>query len=179
MKVRGFSRDAKGQLLLLAGILIILAFVSISITVQEIAGLGSRTVREESKPAMLEDYAVIRTEFGKALNASKNGASGPVSNATFRETVNSSAASFEKLEAGSGITFRAFLAGNGTGSDKNEWNFVSLGEYIGTSINYDKTSDGIVYNSASGHQRIEGAIIYIYIADEKNEIFETIFYKFY
>jgi len=171
------GRDA--QLLLLAGIIIILAFVAMSITIVEIANLGARTAGEEIKPALIRDYATIRAEFGKTLNESrKDSRNQTVLNASFSEAVNATAQSFRILEESRGITFYASLAANGTGAPKTEWDFVSPGgkyKDIPT-LAFDGRSDGIVYNKTTG--RIVGAVVYFYIADEQNELYEVRFYRF-
>ncbi len=174
-RIRG--RDA--QLLLLAGIIIILAFVAVSVTIVEITNLGARTAGEEIKPAMIRDYSTIRAEFGRALNESrKNPQNQSVSNLTFSEAVSAGAQSFWVLEESRGITFYASLAANGTGAPKTEWNFVNktTNKYNGTNISYDGNGDGIVYDKTNG--RIVGAIIYFYMADEQKEFYEVVFYRF-
>lgn len=173
-------QNKKAQLLLLAGILMIIAFVAMSVTVVEIMNLGARTAYEEVEPAIVRDYRTIRSEFGKVLNESRIDSSGKtVSNMTFSEAVNATASSFRMLGESKGVDFYACLAGNGSVSPKTEWDFVneSSRKYAPLpTLSFDEDSDGIVYNKTSG--KIVGAVIFFYISDERNQIYEVVFYRF-
>ena len=171
---------SEGQLLILAGIILTLAFLLTAITISEIEAEKANVVRD-TQDSLRDEFSYLRREFGSTLNASLPAGA---TDATFRATFNDTKATYATLESSRGFEFHASLAGNDTIAPKTEWaNFTRASNtlYRATSHEGAKSFDSFAYDGASdgiihGDGGIQGAIVYLLLADASASYGEVLVY---
>ncbi len=166
----------RGHFLLLAGIVLVLAFTATAFTLALVSDLKAGTAREQ-EPGLLADYRFYHEHVRMTV---RNGASSGMTNASALILVADASQSARELASSRGLELAITLAGVAGGSTTDEaffgaggWGGVS--DYGGTAITgaYDGTNDGLVWLGGAGG-RVQAVALTFYFADPKAEFQETI-----
>ncbi|MHB8603872.1 MAG: hypothetical protein ACYDCK_01350 [Thermoplasmatota archaeon] len=127
-RARAAHDDDRGQLMMLAGIILILAFIVTALTLSQISDLEKQASQEQSSP-LLNEYRAVRDKIGSTLaDATGTG----TDNGTFKSTFKSIVAGLKGVEQAKGYDVVAFLAGSpanaGIRLNRTEWSFTDLGK---------------------------------------------------
>lgn len=180
---RGGPGDG-GQLLLLAGIILVLMFVVTSITLSEMSSIETDVAREHRAP-IADEYDFVETRLNETMNSI---VSESTTNSSFNTTLDSLVGSFEGVQNSKGYDLVVELGGATTPAPKTEDpHFIDGGQYANVSFdgrrdftghNYDGVNDGILWyeeaDDDEGH--IKGFVAYIYLADEASRIEGTVLF---
>ncbi|MGQ0534975.1 MAG: hypothetical protein ACT4PT_02770 [Methanobacteriota archaeon] len=181
--------EERGQFLILAGIILVLAFLVASITISEIEAQRAAAVREVRNP-LLAEFEFVRAEFGKSLNVTFSSSDTP---ASFNVTFNDTRSVLASLENGRGLEFHAALAGfeqiakqrecphfttdADGGSGVSCGGTYNVNAYDGAGVfswTYDGKNDGILQFTDG---TIRGAVVYMFLSDSGSTIEEHLVYK--
>ncbi|MBI4393523.1 MAG: hypothetical protein HY556_06980 [Euryarchaeota archaeon] len=171
------GRDSEsGQLLLLAGILLVVAFIGAAMVFAEINALEKRAQNPSASSQLSKEYREIRERFVAVVY---NAVTSTTTNDTLKSTVSSSANSIAKVEIGRGFDFVALLATGSSIAPKSELNVTNSTQtgyevfaYNGTYITgpYDGVNDGIMYFGG----RIKGAVLFLSMSSRSARVDETL-----
>jgi hypothetical protein len=179
--------DDGGQMLLLAGFILVLAFVVTALTLTEVADLEKR-VAESPGVQLTSEFRFVREKVGTTLAGALGVAS---DNTTFDNTFLSMQSTFKNVEHEKGLDVAITLAGANANAPSPESSFVAAGaydelrswdnaiEYDGA--RYDGTDDGILWTkkgrcSTTATGCVSGAVIHIFLTDGVTTIRETVVY---
>lgn len=183
----GDRRDG-GQLLLLAGFILILMFVSASITLSKLSNVEADVAREHRAP-IVDEFEFVRSRVNSTMN---NLVDTDTTNSSFNDTLASMRGSFQDVENQKGYDLVLELGGVDTPAPKTEDpHFVDTAtsplEYENVSFDgqrdfdgqdYDGVNDGILWYKESGDSsgHIKGFVAYIYLADHRSRIESTVLF---
>ncbi len=174
-----------GQLLLLAGIILALAFLATTLTLNELSSIRSDVAQEQSSP-IVNEFDFVRSKINSTLadlvvedttNSSLNTTfSDMVDNIVRVENAKGYDALIAKGEPGQPVELNESDLLNGAGTEYDMWSFDGIRDFTGE--DYDGQDDGIIWykepSDSSGH--IKGIVVYIYLADQATRMDETIVY---
>lgn len=183
--------DESGQLLALAGVVLVLALVGAMLAVNELSSEQNQGQVDASSP-LPERYRAARDEFVSTLTPLVFAA---VDNNTLMTHFASISNETEQKARGNGYLMHVRL---GNASDpfarKSEWNltapagstacpggaarqYTGVGSFNGTksynTVNYDCTNDGIIWDGARSDAPIQGLVVYLFMSDHRSRIEET------
>jgi photosystem II stability/assembly factor-like uncharacterized protein len=178
MARRGRSGEGppdKGQLLLLAGFILIMMFVVTSLTLSKISNIEADVAGEHQAP-VTDEFDFIRSRLNETMNSLVDTGT---TNSSFNETFSSLRGSFSDVENSKGYDLVLELAGSTTPAPQKESGpFVDPDGYQNVSFDgerdlvckpYDGVNDGIIH--AEGF--IQGFVAYIYLADNYQRVEST------
>lgn len=169
-------RSDSGQLLLLAGIMLVIAFIGAALVFAEINALERRSATASASTQLSTEYREVRERFLSVVN---NAVTSTTTNDTLEDTVSSAANSISKVEITRGFDFVAVLAGGGNLAAKSELNITNATQtgyqvfsYNGTYIDgpYDGVNDGIIYFDG----RIKASVLFMSMASRAARVDETV-----
>ncbi|HEV8359922.1 MAG TPA: hypothetical protein VGR28_05625 [Candidatus Thermoplasmatota archaeon] len=183
-RARHRDRDEPAQVLILAGVVLILAFLLAAFAVGELAAEQQHLQRgpESDLPKLFREARekLANTMAGLTYTA--------IDNATMLSRFNSSQAEMEQQARGRSVQLVVVLAGTGQdlASKTERENFTAGGggcpsrSYAAVSYNnsrnytglaYDCGDDGIIYDTSQG--RITGLVVHLVMADSTARLEET------
>lgn len=181
---RSRGRDG-GQLLLLAGFILVIMFVVTSLTLSKISSIEADVARDHQAP-ILDEFDFVRSRTNETMNSLVDT---DTSNASFNDSLSSLRSSFQDVENAKGYDLVLELAGSTTSAPATEEELYVDGsdEYQNVSFDgardfdgepYDGADDGILWyqeaGDSSGH--IKGFGAYIYLADHESRVESTVLF---
>lgn len=112
-----------GQLLLLAGIILVLAFVTTALTLGQVAEIEKQATNDQQSP-ILAEYRFIREKAGSTM---RDAVTGSTDNATFIATFESMAETFKRMAQEKGYDLLVYRAEAGIGLNRTEWSYTDFG----------------------------------------------------
>lgn len=153
---RRMRDDERGNLMLLAGIVVTIAFVTTALTLSQVAALERQAV-SDATTSLASEWRFIRARLGASVNAS---ITGDMKNETFlTTTLPSLVATYRGVEAEKGFDVVIRPAGVLTSYNKTEQSLLSppvtgatydAYAYDGTRINWaadPNTADGLLWRA--------------------------------
>ncbi len=119
----GAGREDGGNLLLLAGVILVLAFVGTAFTLQQVQDL-EKQVSAEQDSAILSEYRFVRDKVGTTLN---DAVSTSTNLDTFKDLVATVASNLKVTAGGKGYDLVVKLAADRAGLSRTEWSFTKPG----------------------------------------------------
>jgi len=185
-----WRRDDRGQMLLLAGFVLVLAFVVTALTLSQVADLEKRAT-EDAGGALVSEYRFMHDRVGGTLQ----GAVGlSTDNDTLRDIFASVVATFKNIEHEKGYDVSIVLAGDDAGVSRDEDFFVDLatgrfkagteswdGATDYSNVRYDLVNDGILWTKAGrcstvANGCVSGVVVRIFLSDGVSTMDESVVY---
>lgn len=173
-----------GQLLLLAGFVLVMMFLVASLTLSKISSLEGDVAKAQKAP-IVDEFDFVRSRTNDTMNSLVTTG---MSNESFNETLDTLRSSFSDVENTKGYDLVLELGGNTTPAPKTEApHFIDGGTYANTSFDgvrnfsghgWDGVSDGIFWYEESGDSsgHIKGFAAYIYLADQRSRMEATVLF---
>lgn len=174
-----------GQLLLLAGIILALAFLATTLTLNELSSIRADVAAEQDAP-IVGEFSFVRDKINTTLgdvvledttNSSLNGTFSDMAKNIIRvENAKGYDVIVAKGRPGAPVALNEsdFLDGAGTSYDGRSYDGVR--NFTGQP--YDGVDDGIIWykepSDTQGH--VKGLVVYLYLADQRSVMEETILY---
>lgn len=176
---RGSGPGDRGQLLLLSGIILALAFLITALTLNQVANMESQVSREQ-RAIIIDEFSFLREEINTTLS---DLVTSSTSNSTFNDTFDRMVFSIKSVERGHGYDLVVVKGAPGYATPATEEdNFTAEGKkYKGVSFDghrnftgevYDGVNDGILWYDGE----IKGVVVYIYISDEVASMEEVLLF---
>lgn len=174
---RGSASDG-GQLLLLAGFVLVMMFVVTSITLSEISSIEAGVSRSQSAP-VLDEFSFIRAQTNETMRSL---VTSDTTNSSFNDTFDGVEDSFAAVENSKGYDLVMALGGGSTIAPSTEAeDFAGGGHYDHVSFDgvrafceadYDGVNDGIIWFD----DEIKGFVAYIYLSDHESQMESTVLF---
>jgi hypothetical protein len=193
---RRIASDDDGNLMLLAGILITIAFILTALTLAQVASL-ERAAAAEPTSSIATEWRFLHDRIPNNVNVS---IASDTRNDTFLNvTFPAIAETFRSVEASKGYDVELRLGGNGTSVFANERSFTTglqgafkdptysvdgrvnygklqMAPYNGAALPWDNVGDGLIWGACpdgtSGGCAI-GVVVYVHLSDGASTIEET------
>lgn len=183
-------QDDGGQLLLLAGIVLVMAFVVTAFTLGQVADVEKEASKEQDQ-SFLTEYRFVHSKLPSIVSGNTGRTTDNVSfNTTFATTIQS----FRNGLASKGYDASIFVAGNASAAEKAECTWMSnpLTACAGSSgawrsvvpsggtqpfdarLPYDGKSDGLVWMCGQANGALVGVVVQVYLSDGRHSVAETL-----
>ncbi|HVL87511.1 MAG TPA: hypothetical protein VM681_05850 [Candidatus Thermoplasmatota archaeon] len=187
------ARDERGQMMMLSGVLLVVAFVLTALTLAEIRHLEQETTKA-TEPGLSHEFRFLRDKVATTL---RDVTGEHTTDLSFLVAFNSTAITVREIANGKGYQLHLELAGNESVlAPKREYDHYTcraanvdggrctastIGNYTATAYNgaavydarpYDGASDGIVHDSPT--PTIRAVIVFFHMSDPANSFEEML-----